>query len=291
MIDESQVAEAEAAIGNALKTGDQGPLKVLGYGEITVVVGWPTDHPTVALKRLPPSRDRLRLERYADLIDTYCERLRAKHIRVAPHDHVIVAASGGGWALYNIQPLFAAPALAIESLRSTIPAAGNWVVRSVIGHAIKATPELGIDAQFTNWFLDDNDLILVDTTTPILRDQGKSALDVGMLLTPMPAVLRPVLRRFVVPDILARLHDPRSNVIDLTSNLHRERLADWIPHVLDEANRHLDRPIERSEVDAYYHSDKRLWSTIQRAKRTQRWWSTSVRRRPYPVLLPGPIER
>jgi hypothetical protein len=34
-----------------------------------------------------------------------------------------------------------------------------------------------------------------------------------------------------------------------------------------------------------------MWALLQRARRVDRAWQRHVRRRPYPFLLPGPVDR
>lgn len=43
----------DAAVETAIAAGDAGDLRVLGYGEITLVLGWPPERPAFAVKRLP----------------------------------------------------------------------------------------------------------------------------------------------------------------------------------------------------------------------------------------------
>jgi len=291
MLDFEEAAEVERAVGAALASGSADTLRVLGYGEFTVVVGWPADEPTLAVKRLPPDPDRSRLERYANDIERYCDELRALGVDVAPHWASIVPATDGGWALHIAQPFYPTGTLATDVLRSTAPVAGHPTVSAVVAHLARAHDELGLDAQFSNWVIVDDGVVLIDTTTPMIRDDGRDILDVDLMLLPFPAVVRPALRRFVAPDVLARFHEPRMIAIDTAAQLHKEQLGAWIPIVIDEANRRLDQPITQEEVDAYYREDARLWSLIQRAKQANRWWTRRVRRRSYPFLLPGPINR
>lgn len=288
LLDRADVELVEAAIGAALARGTTEGLLLLGYGEITVVVGWPTSEPRVAVKRLPPLADRGRVERYANSVHAYCHALTEHGVHVVPQQTHVVPAHGGGWALHVVQPMYASEQLAVDHLRRDDPYCRELIAR-VVTMAMLADHGLGVDAQITNWVVVDGVPRLIDTTTPMMRVDGGFVLDIGLILTPFPAATRPLLRRFVVPDVLARYHDPRSIAIDIAANLHREDLARWIPAVLDAANDRLPQPIERDEVDRYYRQDARLWSTIQLAKRMNRGWTTHVRRKTFPILLPPPI--
>ena len=112
-----------------------------------------------------------------------------------------------------------------------------------------------------------------------------------MLIASYPWVLRPPLRRFAAPPIAAAYCDPRTVLLDLAANLHKERLTEWIPAVLEAANRELSVPLTAGEVDSYYRSNARLWEVMLRLRRADRWWQRRVRRRTYPFLLPGPTRR
>src|SRR5512144_1243056 len=80
---EVDVERLDAAIEEAIRTGAPRGLQVLGYGELTLVIGWPTEEPVVAVKRLPPFTDAGRLDAYAGLLERYVEILRARGVSVA----------------------------------------------------------------------------------------------------------------------------------------------------------------------------------------------------------------
>ncbi len=79
--------------------------------------------------------------------------------------------------------------------------------------------------------------------------------------------------------------------VDLAGNLLKERLAGWIPSVIEAVNRTVEAEITEDEVRRYYRSDARLWGLMLRLRRADRWWQRRIRRRTYPFLLPGHIER
>jgi hypothetical protein len=106
-----------------------------------------------------------------------------------------------------------------------------------------------------------------------------------------PAPLRWPLRRFVAPGILETYRDLRKVYLDLTGNLLKERLDPWLAPFLDRINRHLAAPLDEEEVRRYYRSDKRLWAALLEIRRLDRAWQRRIRRRPYPFLLPGRVER
>jgi hypothetical protein len=123
------------------------------------------------------------------------------------------------------------------------------------------------------------------------RADGSTELDTDVFLTSMPWLLRAPVRRFVVPDILARYHGQRTVVLDLAANLLKERLDALIPAVLAATEGRVDPPLTEAEVRRDYRRDARTWSGLQAIRRADRMWQTKVRRRTYPFLLPGHIER
>jgi len=103
--------------------------------------------------------------------------------------------------------------------------------------------------------------------------------------------MRAPVRRFLLDEILSHYHAPRPVLLDVVANLHKEHLAAAIPAVLDAINRHVDPPITPDEAHRYYRRDALMWEVLQRLRRADRWWQRRVRRRRYPFLLPGSIER
>lgn len=298
MISPDDLATLEDDVRRAVHTGSDAGLNVLGYGEISLVLGFPADDPSVACKRLPRFAHRVAYERYAAVFARYLSALDSRGVRVAPSSLHAVPAEGAGVTGYVVQPILPADRLAPAELRRSTPDADHPVLSAVVEHvcaAVDAT--LGLDAQLSNWVADDDGgLTYLDVTTPIMRTtEGGSALDVGVFLSPFPWALRAPLRRFVVPGVLARYHDRRTVLLDLAANLLKERLEPWLPATVEAANRRLGgaagAPLDVDEVRHDYVSDARQWEVLLRLRRADRWWQQTVRRRDYPFLLPGHIER
>ncbi len=96
---------------------------------------------------------------------------------------------------------------------------------------------------------------------------------------------------FLLSEILSHYYGARAALLDLIGNLKKERLAGTIPVFREAANRVVDPPITDKEIDRYYRNDAVMWEVLQRLRRTDRWWQRSVRRRSYPFLLPGKVDR
>ena len=297
MIAPEELDRLEATVRRSLATGSADGLRVLGYGEITLVVGWPTDRPTHACKRLPRFPDRASFDRYRDVLDRYVAALDERGLAVLPSELQRWDAPDGTVTGYLVQEALPEGSLLPSVLRGTPPDADHPVLARLTGHvAAVVDSAVGLDGQVSNWTVRDGGTLgYFDLTTPMVTGpDGRTALDLGLLAAMLPWALRAPLRRFVFPGIVQRYHDPRTVLLDLAANLHKERLVPWVPAVVEAANRVLrptDRPLTAEEVARDYASDARQWELLLRLRRADRWWQQRVRRRDYPFLLPGPISR
>jgi hypothetical protein len=103
--------------------------------------------------------------------------------------------------------------------------------------------------------------------------------------------VRPLFRRYVVPSVVDKYHDPRGVTLDLAANLIKEDLESHIEPFLGIANRRLSSPLDATEVRRYYAADARVWTAWQALRRCDRFIQLRLLGRPYPFLLPGRIER
>ncbi len=292
-LSDDELRRLEDLVEAALSSGDERGLPVLGYGEISLVLSWPPGGGRFACKRLPPFRSRERLDAYRATLDDYLKALGAAGVRVVETEMRAVELHDGSVAGYVVQPMLPAEHLATTTLRPADPEAGHPLIEAVASAAAAAVgPRLGLDAQLANWTWDGDELTYFDVSTPLIwSPEGDSQLDLDLLADAYPAILRWPLRRFVAPGILDTYRDLRKVYLDLAGNLLKERLEGWLPTFLDSFNAHLDEPLTEDEVRRHYRSDARLWAALLRIRRLDRAWRRRVRRRPYPFLLPGPIER
>lgn len=293
MIATPDLAALEAIVTDALASGDESRLHVLGYGEISSVVAWPDADGPFACKRLPTFDGEEHFAAYGALFDEYLGALRATGVVVHDSRLETVTRPDGRIVAYCIQPVLPGDSLAPELLASGDVATMERFVHTIV-ERIKSTirPTLGIDAQLSNWAAVGDDLVYLDVTTPLLRDEhGKDRLDTELFMASLPAVFRPIVRRFLRDSILDPYYSPRRAALDLAGNLHKEGLGEHVPAVVEIANEGLGTDLTVDEVRRHYRSDARLWAMLQRARRVDRLWQRHVRRRPYPFLLPGPVDR
>jgi hypothetical protein len=285
--------ELEAAIDRALATGDPSQLEVVGYGEITLVVKWTVGGRPVACKRLPGLAGDAAFSAYRSCVTSYIAHLAERGVVVPETTVEAVPRSDGNIIAYCVQPVLASASLLPNRLR----VAGRGEVREVVTALVERIAgcidaRLGLDAQLSNWAWTDGGLRYLDISTPFERDdRGRESFDVELHLASVPWALRGAVRRFALGAILDKYYDRRGALLDLAGNLCKERLAQLLPEVLEAANRFLELPITAEEAERYYRDDARMWELLQRLRRADRWWQRTVRRRPYPFLLPGRIER
>jgi hypothetical protein len=284
--------ELDALVEAALEGGDEGRLPVLGYGEISLVLGWPLDDPRLACKRLPVFASWAQFDAYRRTLADYLEALRAAGVQVVDTQMEAVARTDGSVVGYVVQPLLPSERLAPAVLRRADPGAGHPLVGGIVAATAAAVaPGVGLDAQVSNWAWDETGLRYLDLSTPLLWSQGGEVrLDLSLLAQAYPAILRRPLRRHVAPRILDSYRDLRRVYLDLAGNLLKERLEAWLPMFLDELNPRLADAISEPEVRSYYRSDARLWEVLLRIRRLDRAWRLRTGRQ-YPFLLPGSIKR
>lgn len=292
-LSDAKLRELEEIVEDALGSGEDERLPVLGYGEISLVLAWPAPDPRFACKRLPPFPSRERFDAYRRSLDHYLAALAGEGVRVVETEMRPVARADGTVAAYMLQPLLPAEQLAPAVLRRSDPGAGHPLIEALAATAADAvSPTLGLDAQLANWTWDDAGLTYIDVSTPLQWGPGdRPTLDLDLLAQAYPAFLRRPLRRFVAPGILDTYRTLRKVYLDLAGNLLKERLDPWLPAVLGQLNQRISEPLTEAEVRRYYRSDARVWAALLRIRRLDRAWRRRVRRRPYPFLLPGRIER
>lgn len=292
MIPTDELALLESRVQHALRSGDDSALRVLGYGEISLVIGWPRESPRWACKRLPTFASSADADAYTETLDAYLEVLDRRGVRVAPTTVRRTAVPDGRLAVYCVQEVLPSDSLAVE-----VVARGGRTARDLLGGIVDTALEVvddhvGLDAQLSNWALMEGQLTYFDVTTPLLRGpDGSERLDTEIFLASLPPVLRAPVRRFVLPGIMERYHRPRSVVLDLSANLIKEDLEGWIGTVLAAVEGRVDPPLSDAEVHSDYRSDARTWALLQAVRRADRLWQRKVRRRTYPFLLPARIQR
>ncbi|HEX6619693.1 MAG TPA: DUF6206 family protein [Solirubrobacteraceae bacterium] len=282
------LAALDAAVERAIARGIATGLRVLGFGEISLVIGWPTERPVVAAKRLPVFAGPATVSTYAELLAGYVRELSDRGVDVLPTE-VRSVTSPAGPHVYLLQPLVPRERVLTQLLAAASEERGAALLERLV-EIVCATvdPRLGLDAQAGNWAVDGERLALFDVSTPLMRSiDGRDLIDLSVFLSIYPWALRALLRP-VAHQVMGQYHDARTVLLDVASNLHKEELGRWLPAFLSAANERVSPPIAPDEVRRYFRHDRALWLLMQRLRRADRAWQRAVRRRSYPFLLPPP---
>ncbi|ARX87983.1 DUF6206 family protein [Streptomyces alboflavus] len=287
------LAHLEEQVQDALRRADDSALDVLGYGEITLVLRLRADEGSFACKRLPVFPDRDRFERYRHSLDAYLRRLADRGLTVAPTEVWHTAGPSGRITAYCVQRELPPERLCSRLLHTEDETwAKTFFARFLDRVCAAVHPTLGLDAQASNWVDIDGELTYLDVTTPLMRDDhGRELLDVRLFFTSLPWILRDAVRVSVAKSIFDKFYATRGVLLDFLGNLHKERLDALVPAFLEQANARLAEPITAADVASYYRDDARMWELIQRLRAADRLWHRKIRRRPYPFLLPPPVDR
>lgn len=287
------LVDVEERVQRALCTGRLDDLEVLGYGEISCVLAVQSQRGAWAVKRLPLFESEEAFQAYREVFFDYLHALVNAGVVPVESSLQVVSNEEPGVQAYCIQPLLDACRLGPAYLKDCSFEEGRRFLEEIATTTASAVNQrLGLDAQLSNWVHTDDGVRYLDVTTPMVRDEdGTPRLDTGLFVAALPWALRGVTDALLVDQILEQYHDPRCALLDLAANLHKERLQNWIPPLLFLANEHVDDAITEEECSAYYRRDARMWSALLLLRRLDRAWQRHIRRRSYPFLLPGSIER
>ena len=291
--------------------------KVLGYGEISTVFAIGDDD--LAYKRMPIFQADGELQAYEHIYDEY-NRLLVEDIgiQIPPYGRVSLISEGERPVLYIVQQKLNPDSIGDHAMQMLGREDVLRLVRAVLFELKKVWSfnhtqvglDVAIDGQISNWsiqgfdpdhpaFDPDIDLLYLDTSTPLYRIDGVEQLDAELFLRSAPSFLAWVLRRFFLDDVVGRYYDFHRVVVDLIANFYKEQRSELVPDLIDLANDFFTteaaalnvEPITLEEVQAYYREDAFIWRLYQGARRLDRWLHTTLLRKPYPYILPGPVTR
>jgi hypothetical protein len=295
------------------------PIKILGFGEISLVFEIIGDPEQLAYKRIPIFDNEKQVRRHIWAYNEYCKILE-KDIGLILPEHKVI------WFLDNKRKI------QFYSIQAKIDpeSVGNKIIHHVSDHEIellvllvlrelnkvwtlnkeKTDIEVGLDGQISNFVLVGYDsksptvneiskLLYLDTSTPMLRKKGVEAMEAELFLNSTPSFLRFLIKAFFIQDVLDRYYDLRLVIIDLLANFFKEQLPKIIPRLIKRVNRFLKEeasefelePITLVEVQKYYKSDKMIWVIFQNARRIDRYIKTKLLKKTYDFYLPEKIKR
>ena len=274
----------ESDVGHALRTGDLSQLNILGFGEISVALGYPASAPTHACKRTPPFTP-AEFTQYAEAVHRYVDQLRATGLQVVESEVRSVSREGSQIA-YLVQPLLDASTLGHKVLGPAEPDPEHPFVSALAKAVLIASRDLSIDAQVTNWSWDGSALTLLDVGTPFLWDaEGTLAFDMDPFLVMLPAPTRGLVKGDLTK-MINRWREPSGVALDVVANLFREGLDQWVDPMIVAFNDVLGgNAVDRAEAQAMYDEDLKTWPRLAKLKQLERTWRTKVRRKPYDFFI------
>lgn len=293
--------------------------KVLGYGEMSTVFAIDTpDTQNLCFKRMPMFASVDEVESYAALYNSFLDLLEGPiGVRTVPSRLVEVGRHRGSIVVYIVQKKLAPDCVVQRLLGGMEESALIALLRSALTEAEKVyqfndaqagVTALAIDGQLSNWALrtpGDRALLergetvgldYLDTSTPLLRQEGRERLDTELFLRAAPPFLKPLLRRFAVRETVERYYHRRSVAIDMIANLYKEQRGEAVPALVAEANDFFashapdTEPLTMEDVQAYYRNDANIWRLYLGARKIDRA-GRRLLGRPYPYILPAKVVR
>lgn len=295
------------------------PARVLGYGEISTVFeidapgaeGW-------AIKRMPMFRDEREAGAYAELHRRYVSVLTQEAGLHVPASQVVRLRDRrkGYVSLYIVQEKLP-PDLIGHRLMKRLPQKEVLaLVRGVLEELHKVFQynrqhrgvcEVGLDGQVSNWCVGTShtgesrltlplDLIYLDTSTPLMRIDGREQLNPELLLRGAPSFLLWLVRRAFLPEVMTRYYDYRRVATDLVANFHKEGRSELVPASVETVNDFFAEkgeafePLAVEEIADYYRFDALIWRVYLALRKLDRVLARAGGRE-YPYTLPEKIRR
>ncbi|MFX1250905.1 MAG: DUF6206 family protein [Promethearchaeota archaeon] len=294
------------------------PIKILGYGEISLVFELLEDE-SIAYKRLPIFDTETQVKRHVSAYHKYQEILEKKiGLSIPPYDTAWFKTSSSNISLYCAQEKVLPESVGNKVIHQVSREDVQTFVRLVMKEMKKIwdfnrtnkTLEVGLDGQISNWSIigydpnnprvtEDAQFLYLDTTTPMFRVNGVEAMEPDLFLKSAPSFLRWLLKALFVQEVVDRYYDWRLVTTDLIANFYKEQRPELIPGLIrsindffsSEASEFEIEPFTLEEIYSYYQGDKRIWTIFQTARRMDRYFKTQMLRGKYDFYLPPTIKR
>jgi hypothetical protein len=298
------------------------PIKILGYGEISLVFELINDLSPIAYKRLPIFDSESQVNRHIAAYNKYHEILSKLGINIPDEDSIWIRSPQQKIALYCAQEKVPSESIGNRIIHGNITRKDLQTLLLLImrkmskiwlyNHRSKKIT-VGIDGQISNWSLvgynpknprisENDSLLYLDTSTPMFRINGLDAMEAVLFLKSAPSFLRWLLEALFLDEVVGRYYDFRLVAIDLLANLYKEQKPELIPESIRIINEFFSEevdllniaPISYKEIHEYYNGffgDKQIWVIFQNARRMDKYLQTRMLRKTYDFYLPGRIKR
>ena len=315
-VDVTFLQEFEQGLNPSKPEQSKIPAQVLGYGEISTVFSIEAGDGQLAYKRIPSFKNMAEATNYVALYDECMAVFAEIGIEIAPGKMVAFEGVNGRYTvIYLVQKKLDPQTIAHKAIHQLNSEQAYRLIAGIFDEfdkvfnfnaANQGRLEVGFDGQLSNWAVTAFDaanenlpnslnFVYLDTSSPLLRRDGKEQLDASIFLRSAPVILRQILEAVYIEDILTRYYDLRKVTIDLLANLFKEQKSELVPDLLQMAN---ERWVENGrfqaitldEIESYYREDAFMWRLYLGARRFDRNIHHLLRM-PYPYILPGKIQR
>lgn len=282
------LANLERQVRQALDQTDLGELKVLGYGDSSVVLACEADGKKFACKRLPVFPSQADLSHYSDLLARYVAELRSRGVSTIETHLQPVTLEESGCVAYCVQPALDESALLHRHLARCPQSEAEQLLDRLLQIVLSVVSDrVGFDADVSNWCLQNGQLMLIDVTTPLLRDENMNPeLNVDMFLASLPRMVRSPLKRIGVDSLVGKFYTPRGILLDMLCGLYREGIEQHLPYFMARANEVVAPSFSLRELRRYGLLNETIWNGKRKLQQLERFWRVRVLGRTYPFLLP-----
>jgi hypothetical protein len=320
-VDRDYLQDLEIKLDTSRPDKQDTPVRLLGYGEISIVLeilekGWEG----LAIKRIPIFDSIEQVERHIKAYNEY-NRILRDEIGLQIPDY------GTEWvytdlkkkktiALYCVQSKFNPKSASHHLIHQISDEEIDILVLKIMRELHKVwkfnrsqeTYEVGIDGQISNWLLknyeatsrvfETSNFWYCDTSTPLYRTQGEEAMEAVLFLKSAPRSLRWILKALFLEDTVNRYYDWRLVTTDLVANFFKEQKPELVPHLIEVINGFFSSeaaefnimPFTLKEIQKYYRSDANMWRIFQTFRKIDRSFKRLFGKR-YDFYLPGKIKR
>ena len=318
-IDIEVLKKLEKSIDTSDPEKGEVPIKILGYGEISLVFELLNDPAQIAYKRIPIFDNETQVERHIWAYNEYNRLLKEDvGLNLPEYDVAWFKDEEGKIQFYCVQEKFPAESVGNKVIHKLSDQDIKTLILLVMREMKKVwdyskshnTIDLGLDGQISNFAIIgfdpnnpkvdlDTKLIYFDTSTPMFRVNGNEAMEAVLFLKSAPSFLRWLLKALFLEETVGRYYDWRKVTIDLVANFFKEQKPELIPELINLVNKFFEEeandfdivPLTLEEVTKYYKSDSRMWVIFQSVRRFDRFLKTKIFKKKYDFYLPGKIER
>jgi len=295
------------------------PIKILGYGEISLVFELLNENENIAYKRIPIFDNESQVKRHVWAYNKYNQILKEKcHLYIPNYDTVWFKDEQGEIQFYCIQEKIHPDSVCNKiihrindySIETLVILAMKELKKVWTYSKQKKSLKLGLDGQISNFAIKDynpnnieindtTELYYLDTSTPFFRINGKEAMEAILFLKSTPSFLRFLIKALFLQDTVDRYYDFRRVIVDLIANFYKEQKPHIIPRLIKSVNTFLEveasefniESLTQKEIQKYYKSDANMWRIFQTARKIDRFLKIKLFKKKYAFYLPGKIKR